>query len=67
MYYTVLVVKRAIRDGRDTLLAGTQGTETGCTDVSGSLVCKEFGHELFGGLWSSVIEQFKDDTETQTS
>jgi hypothetical protein len=35
--------------------------------VSGSLVCKEFGHELFGGLWSSVIEQFKDDTETQTS
>jgi hypothetical protein len=63
MYYAVLVVKWAIRDGRDTLLASAQGAKTvDASESLGDLVWKGFENELFGSLGSRVVEQFKDDT-----
>lgn len=53
VYYAVLVVKRAIRDGRDTLLAGAQGTEAGWKDVSRSRFAMNL-HTNFSAVLGAV-------------
>ena len=65
MYYTVLVVKWAIRYGGDTLLASTQGAETGRDATESLKDLQDTWNKLFSRLRSRVIEEFKDDTETR--